>query len=270
MDPSSSRRDFLKAMSALGAAALPAAEAAAAPSPAPPTEAAVAATPPARHGAHPPAGPRDADAYLCLSAPEVAFVEAAIDCLIPADELGPGAREAGVAVFIDRQLAGAFGSGARTYRQGPWPEGTPEQGFQSRLTPREIYRAGIAESDAYCRRHHGRGFDALDPPEREAVLKGLEAGTIALESVSAELFFSLLLANTQEGFFADPMYGGNRDKAGWNLVGFPGVAAAYIDEIGKHNVPYRVVPVSIGDVRQGRAPVDAHGHAIHTRRDGHS
>jgi gluconate 2-dehydrogenase gamma chain len=266
MDPSSSRRDFLKAVSALGAAALPAA-AEPAMTPAPPPAAAAIATHPVHHGASAPVRPGGADAFLCLSAPEVAFVEAAIACLIPADELGPGAREAGVAVFIDRQLAGAFGTGARTYRQGPWPEGTPEQGFQSRLTPREIYRAGIAESDAYCGRRYGRGFDALEQAQREEVLKGLEAGTIALETVSAPLFFSMLLANTQEGFFADPMYGGNRDKAGWSLVGFPGVAAAYIDEIGKHNAPYRVVPVSIGDVQQGHAPVDAHGHAVHTRLD---
>jgi gluconate 2-dehydrogenase gamma chain len=67
--------------------------------------------------------------------------------------------------------------------------------------------------------------------------------------------------------FADPIYGGNRDKAGWKLVGFPGVAAAYIDEIGKHNVPYRVAPVSIADIQEGRAPVDRHGHAVHARLD---
>jgi len=255
VDPSSSRRDFLKAVTALGAAALPAA-----------TEATPPAHP-AHHGEHPGARAGEAEAYLCLTAPEAGFVEAAIACLIPADELGPGAREAGVAAFIDRQLAGAFGAAARTYRQGPWPEGTPEQGFQSRWTPRELYRAGIAESDAYCRTRYGRGFAALAEAEREEVLAGLESGSIALTTVSAPLFFATLLANTHEGFFADPMYGGNRDKAGWALVGFPGVAAAYVDEIGKHNVPYRVVPVSIGDIRQGHASVDAHGHALHTRLD---
>jgi gluconate 2-dehydrogenase gamma chain len=259
VDPSSSRRDFLRAVTALGAAGLPAAA---------PAAAAPAASPPA-HPAHPAvhAAPRpgEAEAYLCLTAPEAAFLAAAVECLIPADELGPGAHEAGVVRFIDRQLAGAFGAAARTYRQGPWPEGTREQGFQSRQTPVDIYRAGVADADAYCHARYGRGFDALGAAERDEVLQGLESGTISLATVSAPLFFGMLLANTQEGFFADPMYGGNRDKAGWALVGFPGVAAAYIDEIGKHNVPYRVVPVSIGDIQQGHAAVDAHGHAVHTR-----
>jgi gluconate 2-dehydrogenase gamma chain len=187
--------------------------------------------------------------------------------LIPADELGPGAREAGVACFIDRELAGAFGAGARTYRQGPWAEGTPEQGFQLPLSPKQIYRASIAETDAHCRARYGKGFEDLDVPQREEVLKGLESGAIALASVPARLFFGMLWANTREGFLADPLYGGNRDKAGWKLVGFPGVAAAYADEIQKHNVPYRVVPVSIADIERGHAPVDAHGHAVHTRLD---
>jgi hypothetical protein len=122
VDESNGRREFLKAVAAIGAAGLPAAAHAAQPAPAP------------HHGAH--AGSAgDSDGYLFLSAPEAAFVEAALASLIPADELGPGAREAGVATFIDRQLAGAFGAHARNYRQGPWAEGTPEQGFQSPPTP---------------------------------------------------------------------------------------------------------------------------------------
>lgn len=254
MDQSSSRRDFLKAVTVLGAAGLPVPGGAATP-------------PAARHGAHAGARRGDGEAYLVLTAPEAAFVEAALEILIPADELGPGAREAGVAHFIDRELAGAYGAGARTFRHGPWPEGTPEQGSQSPLAPKEIYRTAIAETDAHCRARHGRSFDELEARLREDVLRGLEAGTIALESVPAPLFFGTLWTNTQEGFFADPMYGGNRDKAGWRLVGFPGVAAAYIGEIGKHNLPYRVEPVSIGDIRQGRAAVDAHGHAVHSRLD---
>ena len=85
----------------------------------------------------------------------------------------------------------------------------------------------------------------------------------------APLFFTMLWTHTQEGFCADPLYGGNRDKAGWKLVGFPGVAAAYGDETGRHNVPYRVVPVSIGDIQRGQTPTDEHGHAVHTRLDPH-
>jgi gluconate 2-dehydrogenase gamma chain len=191
------------------------------------------------------------------------FLEAAVARLIPADDLGPGAREAGVSVFIDRQLHGDFGTMAREYRLGPWAEGTPQQGYQSPLTPRELYRAAIAEVDRLCLSRHGRRFSELDPAQQDAVLHGLEEGTLALEAAPAQLFFWLLWQNTKEGFFADPVYGGNRGKVGWKLVGFPGVAAAYTEQIEKHGAPYRVEPVSIADLRSGRVATDAHGHPRH-------
>jgi gluconate 2-dehydrogenase gamma chain len=75
----------------------------------------------------------------------------------------------------------------------------------------------------------------------------------------------LLWQNTREGFFADPSYGGNRDKVGWKLVGFPGVGGAYIDHIERYGVPYRVEPVSIADLKAGHARLDDHGHPSHVR-----
>ena len=209
-----------------------------------------------------------AEAFIYFTEPEVAFVEATLDRLIPTDELGPGARAAGVAVFIDRELAGAFGTLARGYRSGPWPEGTPEQGYQSRLTPQEVYRVAIAETDGHCQERYGKRFAQLEGTEQDEVLNGLDAGTLALASVPSSLFFSLLWANVQEGFFADPLYGGNRDKAGWRLVGFPGVAAVYSEQIEQHGVPYRAEPVSIADLQAKRVQVDAHGHPVHTMASG--
>jgi len=85
--------------------------------------------------------------YLFLRCEEAAFVEAAVARLIPADALGPGALEAGCALFIDRQLAGDFGRAERWYMQGPWPEGSAQQGMQSRLSPAETYRTGIRAAD---------------------------------------------------------------------------------------------------------------------------
>ena len=79
-------------------------------------------------------------AYVFLTQPEVRFLDAAVARLIPADELGPGAREAGVTCFIDRQLTSTWGTYGRNYRMGPWREGTAQQGFQSPRTPQEIYR----------------------------------------------------------------------------------------------------------------------------------
>lgn len=245
------RRRFLKALGVLSAssgAAVGLVPAEAADGSGPALPGATAATP---------------ETYAYLTAPEVSFLEAALARLIPQDELGPGAKEAGVAVFIDRQLAGEFGTMAREYRSGPWAEGTPQQGYQSRLTPREVYRGAIAETDERCVSLYGKNFAALEASEQEAVLKGLDEGTLALATAPARTFFALLWQNTQEGFFADPIHGGNRDKAGWRLVGFPGVAAVYTEQIEKHGVAYRVEPVSIADLRQGRARVDAHGHPVH-------
>lgn len=215
----------------------------------------------------PPPSARPANAWLFFTRAEARFIDAALARLIPADELGPGAKEANVACFIDRQLASGWGAGARTYRMGPWQEGTPQQGNQSRLTPQEVYRHGIRETNLHCQRVHGRGFDALPAETQDAVLRELQEGRIELESLGAKKFFNLLWKNTEEGFFADPLHGGNHDKIGWKLVGFPGVAAGnYADLIGRHDEPYRVAePVSILDIEQGRVPVDAQGSPKHIR-----
>ncbi|WYX25289.1 gluconate 2-dehydrogenase subunit 3 family protein [Achromobacter xylosoxidans] len=83
--------------------------------------------------------------------------------LIPADELGPGAKEAGVTQFLDGQLAGAWGAGEQFYRQGPFESGTPEQGYQLSFTPAEMFRRGLAG-----RRHPQAGRQALCRTGRRA------------------------------------------------------------------------------------------------------
>jgi gluconate 2-dehydrogenase gamma chain len=204
-------------------------------------------------------------AYGFLSPQEVRFLDAAVERLIPTDELGPGAKDAGVSCYIDRQLCGMWGTHGRNYRSGPWLEGTPEQGFQSRLTPQEIYRVGIQEINLHCRAKYDKLFEFLPPAQQEEVLRGLEQGKIDLPSLSSKLFFDLLWRNTEEGFFADPMYGGNRDKIGWKLLGFPGVASgAYRDHLDNPEL-YHAEPVSILDIRLGHAQVDAQGFAKHVR-----
>lgn len=208
----------------------------------------------------------EARAFGYLTQPEIRFLDAAVERLIPADELGPGAKAAGVAYYIDQQLASVWGSHGRNYRGGPWPEGTPEQGFQSRLTPRELYRAAIREVNVHCLTQHGKAFEFLASQQQDDVLKALESGAVGLPSLSSKLFFGLLLRNTMEGYFADPIYGGNRDKAGWKLIGFPGVpASSYNDLIDEHNTEYRVEPVSLLDIQQGRVKLDAQGLPVHVR-----
>ena len=198
--------------------------------------------------------------YMYFSAAEVAFVDAAVARLIPADELGPGAKEAGVTYFIDQQLFGGWGTMAKMYRMGPYAEGTPQQGYQSPLTPQEVFRVAIREIN----HHLGRPFEKLAAKEQDEVLKNLDEGKLALESVPSRFFFNLLLEATIDGFFADPIYGGNRDKMGWKLVGFPGVAAVYTTLVDKHGVPYNAEPVSIADMLEGRVAADEHGHPQHT------
>ncbi len=255
-----SRKNFVVAVSAAGAAALaldqPAvAEAAVVPSP--PVVAATA--PKVRPPLATPLG-AEPEAYTYFTAPEAAFVEAAVDRLIPSDELGPGAKPAGVAFYIDQQLEAQFGFAAKMYRQGPWPQATPTQGYQLPLNPREVYRLGIAATNAHCTSTYGKTFDLLDAQHRDDILSALEGGKLDFAEVPATTFFGMLYDNTVEGFFADPLYGGNRDKVGWKLVGFPGVAAAYINLIEKHNVPYNVAPVGIADVEHATGMADSDDH----------
>lgn len=185
-------------------------------------------------------------AYKFLSADEAAFLDAAVARLIPADNLGPGAKEAGVTFFIDRQLDGAYGHAASWYMQGPWGDGQPSQGYQSRMAPAQLYRAGIKAVDDYCRRSFGgKAFSALSPDEQDKILTGLENDDIKFETVSGKSFFDQLLQNTVEGFFSDPLYGGNRDMVGWKMIGFPGARYDYRPYVGKHNRMLSFEPVGI-------------------------
>jgi gluconate 2-dehydrogenase gamma chain len=190
------------------------------------------------------------EAYTFLTSPESAFIEAAVERLIPADELGPGGREAGVAFYIDQQLSGQFGYAAKMYRHGPWqPDASPDFGYQLPLTPQQVYRLGIAATNAYCEKTYGKTFDKLSSAHQDDVLTALDGAKLSFDAVPAKTFFEMLYGNTVEGFFADPLYGGNRDKVGWKLIGFPGSAAAYYPFIEKHNVPYNVQPQSIADLQ---------------------
>jgi gluconate 2-dehydrogenase gamma chain len=212
------------------------------PSAAAPSAAAPASAAPSAAATPPP------DPPLVLNATEYAFVEAAVDTLIPADHLGPSGSACGIAVFVDRQLAGAYGSGARLYRDGPFLKGKPEHGYQLALTPREFIQAGIAATNEWTRASHGKPFDLLSEADRAATLTALETGTAELPEVGGKAFFEALLALTVEGFFADPIYGGNRDKAGWKLVGYPGLPATYAVEIVRsHDKPFAPAPRSIAD-----------------------
>jgi gluconate 2-dehydrogenase gamma chain len=184
--------------------------------------------------------------YEYLTAAEVAFLDAAVSRLIPQDELGPGAKETGVTFFLDRQLAGPFGQASHWYMQGPWKKGEETQGYQSRMAPAELYRAAIAAIDKYCGdKFSGKKFSELAPGDQDQVLKAVEKGDADLKTVEAKSFFTMFLQNTIEGFFSDPIYGGNRDMAGWKLIGFPGARYDYRPYVKKHGQKLNLAPVGI-------------------------
>ena len=159
------------------------------------------------------------------------IVAAATARIFPSDASGPGAAEAGVVVYIDRQLASPFGRDRHRYTQPPFEQGTPEQGYQGKATPREIYRDGIVLL--------GADFDNLQPVDQDA----------KLHSIETTHFFRLLRQHTIEGMFCDPMHGGNADLIGWQLIGYPGPYMSWSDHIDQHyGKPYRPQPRSLSDV----------------------
>ena len=189
--------------------------------------------------------------YVFLNREEAAFIESAVARLIPADTMWPGALEAGVANYIDKQLAGAWGTGERLYRSGPWRPGTPSQGYQLPFTPAELFRTALAAINkdlAYV----GTPFSRMNSEQQDAYLRRLEAGEKDLGGVPSEVFFEHLWQCTLEGFFSDPVYGGNRNMVAWRMIGFPGAYASYYELVDQHGIKVNRPPTSLAE--------DAHGH----------
>jgi gluconate 2-dehydrogenase gamma chain len=184
------------------------------------------------------------------STEEAAFIEALVDHMVPADDLSPKGTDIGINIYIDRALAGGWGKGERLYMQGPRKPGTPSQGYQLPLTPAQLYRAGIEATNAHCIRTYGKTFDRLDVPQREEVLLALSSGKLAFENgLPSRPFWNSLYQTVMEGMFSDPIYGGNRDKAGWRLIGFPGVIAVNRENVEKfRDRKFPSDPVGIADM----------------------
>ncbi|MGN6657759.1 MAG: gluconate 2-dehydrogenase subunit 3 family protein [Achromobacter mucicolens] len=218
---------------------------------------------------HPPSTPQP-DAAAADAAPnrtlkffnaqEALTMDAIAARLIPADDLGPGAKEAGVTLFLDGQLAGAWGAGSQLYRQGPFEPGTPEQGYQLSFTPAEMFRRGLAALDAAARKADGKPFAELDAVRQDAWLRDMQEGKPDFSPLPSGVFFQALLEGTIEGFFSDPLYGGNADMVGWKLVGFPGAFASFSNDIERHGVIWAGQPVSIANATSHKmTPGGKHG-----------
>jgi len=185
---------------------------------------------------------------------EAQTVDALVSRIMPGTTDDPGAHEAGVVFYIDGQLGGTnLGYTLKTYTQGPFPVVTEQPvsveaassrdiydyvslpadqisryGFQSVMSPQEIYRAGIGYVDNYSQSKFNKDFIDLSADQQDQVLTDMEAGEPSgFEGPSAQAFFTQLRNQTIEGMFSDPMYGGNRDMVGWALIGYPGAQRNY-------------------------------------------
>jgi gluconate 2-dehydrogenase gamma chain len=231
------RRDFLKGAVVGGAVA---------------AVTTVAITPPSAQAQQsvPPAAAPASPGYAFLNLDEAAFVEALVDHMVPADDLTPKGTDIGINIYIDRALAGSWGKGDRLYMQGPWKPGVPSQGYQLPLTPAQLYRVGIAATNAHCQSTYGKTFDRLDEKQREDVLIGLSGGKINFESgPPVRVFWTTVYQTVIEGMFSDPIYGGNRNKAGWRLIGFPGVIAVHRENVEKYrDKKFPADPLGIADM----------------------
>jgi gluconate 2-dehydrogenase gamma chain len=188
--------------------------------------------------------------WTFFSAAEVITVGAIADRFIPPDTQTLGGKDAGCVVFIDRQLSGPYGRQEGLYASAPFRKGIKQQGPQSAQTPEELYRSGLASLDEYCRSGKapsvpGKRFGELVAEQQDEILHGLESGTVQLEGVDGKTFFEQLLKDVQQGFFADPIYGGNHEMCAWKMIGFPGARYDYTEWVGRHNEHYPYPPVSI-------------------------
>lgn len=187
--------------------------------------------------------------YLFFTAAEAHFIEAACERLIPADESGPGAHSTGVPEYLDKQLGGAWGAGERLYRSGPWARGTPTQGYQLPFTPAELFHTSLRAINRELEAQ-GTPFTDMTGDAQDSYLRSLESGGHDLDGIPSAEFFALLLKTSIEGYFSDPVYGGNRDMAAWRMIGFPGAYADYFEAVDRQGVKFEREPMSLAEDAQ--------------------
>jgi gluconate 2-dehydrogenase gamma chain len=196
-----------------------------------------------------------------FTADEARAVEAFTGRLVPGSPEDPGAREACVTNYIDRKLAEHKTFATTTYFHPPFAKPAKDRppgfagdtvyvaedeldryGFQSSLTPQQAYRLGLAELDRHARKLHRRPFDELSPDRQDAIIGDLEDDKVkSFVKPTGGGFFDMLLNDTYEGMFADPLYGGNRDFVGWKLVGYPGAQRSYTPAELEHGPNERTI-----------------------------
>jgi gluconate 2-dehydrogenase gamma chain len=184
--------------------------------------------------------------WLFFTGDEGRTVEALADRIIPPDSETPGGKDSGSAVFIDRQLAGPYGRQEGLYVRPPFLKGAKNQGHQSDKGPAQQYREWLAALNGLCKAElGGKAFFELSATDKDRVLADLEKGELALTGTDGKAFFEQVVKDVQMGFFADPIYGGNRNMVAWKMIGYPGARYNYLDWVGRHNEKFPLPPVSM-------------------------
>lgn len=171
---------------------------------------------------------------------EARWAAAVVDVFIPQDDY-PSASQAGVVDFIDYQMATHYGSGEGLYLEPPFPSGAvPEQGYQLEFTPAQLLRQGIEQA-----RQLGE-IETMDAPGRATHVDALGERDDITGTLIAEMW-----KLARQGYFADPIYLGNHDYAGWRMVGFPGAHAYYTERVDEHRRSVTPPPRGIAHDRGG-------------------
>jgi gluconate 2-dehydrogenase gamma chain len=241
----------------------------------------------------PPAEPPSPAVLRFFTPHEARTADALYARLMPGSPADPGAREAGVVIYVDHLLATGLGYNEKTYLEPPFvdvyegdippepgditvvwvpAEEIKRYGCQSMLTPRDVYRIGLAAVDRWTQAQYQRRYVDLSEEEQDQVIKDMLDHKIdTFEQFNGDQFFHILRRHVAEGMFSDPAYGGNREMAGWKLIGFPGAQRAYTpielvteqlprapqslammprSHPGQHTGPHVLLPVSGSNLRQ--------------------
>ncbi len=196
--------------------------------------------------------------FISLSVTEQSLLEAIVETIIPSDSNGPGAKEAGVIYFVDRQLAGDYGQSANMFMDGPFvlpgqtgsfnvngrdiynlsnltPVSLPYTGtpsprvgagtnYQYPLNLREFWRVGLVALQAYANSAYGGNFETLSATNQLQLLLDLWGNKpTSFSTIKPSDFAYELVFMTWAGFLMDPIYGGNQNMVGWTYTGYNGV-----------------------------------------------
>lgn len=180
------------------------------------------------------------------------ILRAAVERIYPEDDNGPGAVALGVPYFIDKQLAGSWGTNAKEYMQNPFQvNGNSEEvmRYETPLNRGQIIIEGLRKLDAVSEEKFGEKFSSIEGEKQDEILQAFDNGEVELTGVSSQQFFSLLRKMTIEGVFADPLYGGNKNMDGWRMVDYPGPRPGFIDIIEEEEF-VKMDPISLKDYQQ--------------------